>query len=97
MLPRFLSILLVIGIQAVFVAGQDFAPPEILAAKDPDNTLQPLVGRPADEDAEGVVDNPKVIRGLLGIRQNSCPNNYAACNDGGWVQCCFSWPGADYD
>ena len=72
-----------IDIQAVFVAGQDFAPPEVPAAKDTDNTLQPPVGRPADEDADGAVDNPKVIRGLLGIRQNSCPTNFAACNDGG--------------
>ena len=83
MLSRFLSILLVIGIQAVFVAGQSFAPPEILAARDPDTILQPRAGRLADEGADDAVNDSKVISGLLGIRQDSCPTNYALCNDGG--------------
>lgn len=81
MLPRFLSVILVIGIQVIFVVGQEFAPQEILAAKDPDTVLQPLAGRPADEDMNEASDNPKVIRGLLVARQDGCPNNYAFCND----------------
>jgi len=95
MLPRFLSIILVIWIQAIFVVGQEFAPPEILAAKDPDTILQPLAGRPADEDTNEASDNPKVIRGLLVARQDNCPNNYAVCNDGGWAARNSGWIEAD--
>ena len=83
MLPRFLSILLVIGVQAVFVVGLDFGAPEMLAAKDPNTILQPLSGRPTDADAEKATDGSKVIRGLLGVRQDSCPTHYSACSDGG--------------
>lgn len=82
MLPRFLSILLVIGTQALFVVGQDFAPPGLLV-RDPDTILQPRRGRPADEDADDAADNPKLIRGLLRVRQDSCPSGYAVCNDEG--------------
>lgn len=83
MLLRLLSVLLVVGVQVVFVVSQDFAPPEILAAKDPDTVLQPLGGQRANEDADDAVNGSKVIRGLLGVRQNDCPTNYAACTDGG--------------
>ena len=83
MLPRFLSILLVIGIQATSVVGQEFATPEILAAKDPDTILQPFVGRIAKDEADEAGDNPRVIRGLLFVRQDNCASNYAACTDGG--------------
>ena len=83
MLPRLLSVILVIGIQSIFVVSQDFAPPEIPAANDPDTIFKPLAGRPADEDVDEAFDNPKVIRGLLVIRQDSCASGSAACNDGG--------------
>ena len=82
MLPRLLSVLLVIGVQVIFVVGGDFATPEVLS-RDPDTILQPLSGRPADEDSDGAVDNPRLIRGLLGVRQDGCPIGYAVCNDGG--------------
>ena len=72
-----------IGIQTILVVGQEFAPPEILAAKDPDTILQPPLGRIAKDEADEAVDNPRVIRGLLFIRQESCSFNYAACTDGG--------------
>jgi hypothetical protein len=83
MLPHFFSILLAILILAVFAIGQDFAPPEILAA-DPDSLLEPLAGRPVHVDE--AVDELKVIRGLLGRRQLSCSSNYFACGSGS-VQC----------
>ena len=83
MLLRILPVLLVIGIQASFAVGQDFVSAGTLAVKDPDTILQPLSGRPADEDADEAADDSKVIRGLLGIRQDSCPTGYAVCNDGG--------------
>lgn len=85
MLPRFFPILLVVVIQAVFGAGQDSVHAGTLAVKDPDTILQPLSGRPADEDVDEAADDSKVIRGLLGIRQDSCPTGYAVCNDGGLV------------
>ena len=83
MLPRFFPILLVVGIWAIFAVGQDFVPAGTLVVKDPDTILQPLSGRPADEDVDEAVDDSKVIRGLLGVRQDSCPIGYAVCNDGG--------------
>jgi len=83
MLSRFLSIILVIGIQAIFVVGQDYAPPVILTADDPNIIFQPLAGQFADKNADDAIDNPKVIRGLLVMRQDKCPIGYAMCNDGG--------------
>ena len=83
MLPYFLSILLVIGIKTILVVGQEFAAPEILAAKDPDTIFRPLLGRIAKDEADEAVDNPRVIRGLLTVGRDSCPSNYAVCPDGG--------------
>lgn len=97
MLPRTLSILLVITIQVIFAVGHHFGPAGVLIDKDPDAILQPLGGRPADEDADDAVDGSKVIRGLLDVRQDSCPSGYAVCNDGGRVERNFSRGKTDFD
>jgi hypothetical protein len=79
MLLRCLAIILAAVAQAIFVTGQDFAPPEILAA-DSDSVLEPLAGLPTD--AYEAVDTSKVIRGLLGRRQLGCSSSYFACGTG---------------
>ena len=72
-----------IGIKTIFAVGQEFAAPEILAARDPDTIFQPLLGRIAKNEVDEAVDNPRVIRGLLIVGRDSCPSNYAVCPDGG--------------
>ena len=79
MLLRFLSIILAVAIQAILATGQDFAPPEILA-RDSDSDLEPLAGQPTD--GYEPVDRSKVIRGLLGRRQQGCSSNFFACGSG---------------
>lgn len=79
MLLRFSSIVLAVAIQAIFAAGQDFAPPEILAG-DSDSDLLPLAGQPTD--GYELVDGSKVIRGLLGRRQQGCSASYFSCGSG---------------
>ena len=49
--------------------------PEILASYDPGSTFKPL------KKALSLSENPRVIRGLLVVRQTNCPTGYMECTN----------------